>query len=490
MDDTTPDAILLREFATSQSQSAFRTLVERHQGMVYGAAWRKLSSDAAAVEISQIVFAALARKAPWLSARATVGGWLYKSTLLECSRRQRDEARRVSRERLYSEHMEIQRTTPDDEEADRAATLAPLLDDALSSLAEKDREAILLRFMRGLSLRDTGAALGTTEEAARKRVTRAVDKLHQLFRRRGVAMTVPALAATLIPMGAKAAPASLAAQAASAAASLPAHGALAGLFLKATALSRAQVALLCTTAAAVPVSMQAMRIRELETRNEVITLRLGAGGPDRRAAPVAIAGGPGTSLSAPEQKPLPVNKQGKPGEDQFKKHWEDQRRLDREARLIALEQQLGLNENQVTVVAGAMLDADNFKRAAFTAAWETKSRPSEASLQAAEDGMHATINAVLGGDQITAYAEFCATESRDRQANYANYQLGNLSALHLTESQKDGLFAFFAAKAARSGSDFRSGLSEEEAAQVQQILSPDQFRIWQEKSKIESPRPR
>ena len=77
--DTTPndDAQLLREFAADQSQSAFRTLVERYQDMVFGTARRRLGNDQAASDVSQNVFAALARKAPWLSARTSVGGWLY-----------------------------------------------------------------------------------------------------------------------------------------------------------------------------------------------------------------------------------------------------------------------------------------------------------------------------------------------------------------------------------------------------------------------------
>ena len=67
------DARLLREFAAGQSQSAFRTLVERYQDMVYGTARRRMGNDQAASDVAQNVFAALARKAPWLSSRTSVG---------------------------------------------------------------------------------------------------------------------------------------------------------------------------------------------------------------------------------------------------------------------------------------------------------------------------------------------------------------------------------------------------------------------------------
>ena len=217
-DDSISDQQLLREFALSQSQSAFRTLVERHQSMVFGTARRRMLSDAAAADVAQNVFLALARKAAWLSARTNVGGWLYKSTLMESARRQRDEMRRGSRERLYSEEMNIRGTSDEDTDAPRAADLMPLLDDALSGLSDADREAIMLRFFRGLSLRETGAAMGTTEEAARKRVSRALEKLSSVFKRRGTAVSASLLAASLLPEAADAAvPAGLAAKVSTAA---------------------------------------------------------------------------------------------------------------------------------------------------------------------------------------------------------------------------------------------------------------------------------
>src|SRR5436190_13583153 len=178
------DAQLLREFAAGQSQSAFRTLVERYQDMVYGTARRRLGNDQAASDVAQNVFAALAKKAPWLSARTSVGGWLYKSTLMEAARRQRDDIRRLKRERRYAEEMNIRGTSDYDDEAPQLKELMPVLDDAMSGLSSADREALLLRFFRGLSLRDTGAAMGTTEEAARKRVSRALEKLSTLFKRK------------------------------------------------------------------------------------------------------------------------------------------------------------------------------------------------------------------------------------------------------------------------------------------------------------------
>ncbi len=97
------DAQLLRDFASSRDQWAFAELVARHQDMVFGTALRRTGRSDLAADIAQHVFLALAHKAAWLSTRPNVGGWLYKATLLESIRRQRDESRRHSRERRYAE---------------------------------------------------------------------------------------------------------------------------------------------------------------------------------------------------------------------------------------------------------------------------------------------------------------------------------------------------------------------------------------------------
>src|SRR6187431_1839790 len=97
------DGQLLLEFALSRDQRAFHELVQRHQDMVFSTALRRTGHADAASDVVQNVFLGLAAKAARLSSRATLGGWLYKATLLEVARRQRDEARRTRRERQYAE---------------------------------------------------------------------------------------------------------------------------------------------------------------------------------------------------------------------------------------------------------------------------------------------------------------------------------------------------------------------------------------------------
>src|SRR5436190_5884966 len=88
--------------------------------------------------------------------------------------------------------------------------LAPILDECLAQLAEPERNAVLLRFFQDKALEEVGGQLGISQEAARKRVTRALEKLRSFFVRRGFSVTAAALSAMLIGHGAEAAPARLA----------------------------------------------------------------------------------------------------------------------------------------------------------------------------------------------------------------------------------------------------------------------------------------
>src|SRR6266576_812567 len=88
--------------------------------------------------------------------------------------------------------------------------IAPLRDTAVASLNEKDRQAIMLRFYEGRNLREVGAALGASEDAAEKRVSRAVERLREFFAKRGVTVGASGLVVVLSANAVQAAPAGLA----------------------------------------------------------------------------------------------------------------------------------------------------------------------------------------------------------------------------------------------------------------------------------------
>jgi RNA polymerase sigma factor (sigma-70 family) len=203
------DIELLREYVGNQSEEAFALLVERHLNLVYASALRQVRDPYLAEEVAQTVFTILAQKAAKLGKETVISGWLYRTTRFASIAAVRTEQRRHKRETQFM-HMETMQTPSDAEPEISWEKLTPLLDDALHSLGDKDRNAIVLHYLEKKSLRDVGQALGTTEDAAQKRVSRAVEKLRSLLARRTGDMTLAALTALLSGQTIQAAPAGLA----------------------------------------------------------------------------------------------------------------------------------------------------------------------------------------------------------------------------------------------------------------------------------------
>lgn len=178
------DGCLIKEYATARSEAAFRTIVTRHVNLVLATAERQVGDRALAEEITQDVFAVLAKKATHLSGYETLAGWLYKTTLLEAKARVRSESRRKVREQVSAELRRIET-----EGSSLLEPLALLLDEGLMELRESERVALMLRYFEDRSLREVGTELGLREEAARKRVARALDRLTLFFKARGFAVS-------------------------------------------------------------------------------------------------------------------------------------------------------------------------------------------------------------------------------------------------------------------------------------------------------------
>src|SRR4051794_17533054 len=204
---------LLAEFVANGSESAFRELTTRYFDLVYSTAVRMVDGDShRAKDVAQIVFADLARIAAKLSEGAMLGGWLHRHTCFVARTLMRGERRREARERLAAAMNAL-----NEEGRSTLAEVAPLLDETINELGGDDRTAIILRFFEQRNLRAVGEALGMSENAAQKRVARAVEELGSLLQRRGVILTVTALAAGLAAEAVTAAPAGLALGVASAA---------------------------------------------------------------------------------------------------------------------------------------------------------------------------------------------------------------------------------------------------------------------------------
>ena len=215
MDAMTDDSELLRRYAHERSEAAFAELVARHVDLVYSAALRQTRGDHhRAQEVTQMVFTDLARKAAALIRHPVLPAWLHRSSRLAALDLQRREGRRSRYERAAGAEAARSQSPGDPL---RWEQVGPVLDEALNELDERDRQAILLRYFGNRPFGEVGQRLRLSENAARMRVERALDKLHGRLAKRGITSPSAALAAALAGQAVVAAPSGVAVASTSAA---------------------------------------------------------------------------------------------------------------------------------------------------------------------------------------------------------------------------------------------------------------------------------
>ena len=261
---------LLLDYVRNGSEAAFRELVDRYLGLVYSTALRIVGGDVhRAEDISQTVFLDLARWASKLSTEVMLGGWLHRHTCYVAATLMRGERRREARERQAVEIIALNKAQEDD-----LSSITPLLDAAVNELDEEDRKAILLRFYERWDLRSIGEALGASENAAQKRVSRALDQLQSILKRRGVTTTATVLGALLAGEALTAPPTGLAASiVGTALVGAAAGGGISVTILKFTTLTKVKVAVaaaLATGGVATTLLLQHQRSLRLEEENRFL----------------------------------------------------------------------------------------------------------------------------------------------------------------------------------------------------------------------------
>ena len=200
------DQQLLRDYTGHRSEAAFAELVRRHVDFVYSVALRMVRDAHLAEDVTQNAFVALAQNAGQLTDRSVLSGWLHRTAQNLAANAVRSEVRRRAREQEAAAMNELFAAEPE-------ATwehIAPHLDAALGELSEPDRDALLLRYFERKSAREMAQTFGTSEDAAQKRVSRAVERLRDFFSKRNVTVGASALAVLISANAVQAAPVGLA----------------------------------------------------------------------------------------------------------------------------------------------------------------------------------------------------------------------------------------------------------------------------------------
>ncbi len=293
------DHDLLREYAERRSERAFTELVAQHLDLVYSAALRVVGEAHLAQDVAQSVFIHLARKARTLPKEIVLSAWLHRHThyaacnALRAERRQREHATAA---------MELNTLQPDNDGLWRQ--VAPLLEEAMGQLGRKDHEAVVLRFFENKSLRDVGQALGLSDDAAQKRVSRALEKLRAHFARRGIKLSSALLVSIIGGHAVQAAPVGLASSVVAASVAATSGVAAAGLTLKLveilamTKLKTTAVTAIALAAVSIPIVLQYQANSRL--RQENLALR------QQRPSPTGLA-----SRSVPRPPAAPASSPAK-----------------------------------------------------------------------------------------------------------------------------------------------------------------------------------
>jgi RNA polymerase sigma factor (sigma-70 family) len=480
---TDTDLDLLARYTRQHAEDAFAEIVRRHLDLVFSAALRQVRSPQLAEEVAQSVFTDLARQAHRLAPGTVLTAWLYqvaRRTAIDVVRR---EARRQIREQTACELTAMNAPallgqSPMEPEADWTH-IEPLLDEAMDALGEPDRAAVLLRYFENKSLREVGQTLGTNEDAARKRVDRAVERLRQFLAKRGVAAGASGLVVIISANAVQAAPAGLAASISAAALvgtagsvsiALTATKIIAMTTLQKTLVTAVLAALAgavfyeARQAAQLRAENQSLQQQQAPLTNELVRLRAeNQKKEDQKALTQAqwnellkLRGQAGQARSAVQElarakaSPAPQNALMQAiFTNSFAKgvaQAEESGKRDALAKVARMKEALHLTDEQAQALTELMLKhvEENSRRALQMMSGGQTPGETQATLPASNNE-EAEIKSLLNPEQLAAYADFQQAEASTAAANSVKAEVAAMAArLELTPEQSDQLQAAIA----------------------------------------------
>jgi RNA polymerase sigma factor (sigma-70 family) len=194
----------LLERAGHDDRSALNALIRRYANLVHGVALRQTGDPHLAADVSQGVFIVFVRRIRSIRHARVLPAWFLQTTRLAVKAAMRSAARRRHHERLACLPEQAMREPHLDD-----PDLLSELDEAVSSLPQGDRELVLMKYHMGWTMTAISSKLDINEEAARKRLSRAVERLREIFAKRRATMSTASVAALLIAAGAHSAPAAV-----------------------------------------------------------------------------------------------------------------------------------------------------------------------------------------------------------------------------------------------------------------------------------------
>jgi RNA polymerase sigma factor (sigma-70 family) len=431
-----PDPDLLAAYVDRGEEPAFAELVLRYQNMVLGACSRRLGDPVLAQDAAQMTFLLMVQKARSLRSHTNLAGWLYQTANFQASNLMRKEALRSRNSIGFDPDTEALTVTTEAPVDDPA--LKAHLDEALMTLREQDREAVVLRFFSGQSLRGVGDAQGTTEDAARKRITRALERMADFLRGRGIASGTVAAITAALSLPAQAAPAGFVSTVTASAHSAQLASAAAA---HAAWWTKLKIAGLLMVAVAVPVVWQWNTNRTLQRENERLR---------SRQAVIEESIAPAISPEFPREAPLRAGTLNSLQISEPNRLFqlldalfaaESQQR--QAAKIDSWKATLRLNPAQVTATETALGESSAAQRNALHQL--SSGDVNFAHVMAfflAEETAHRRIEAVLDAEQRPAFQPLLERERQQVANDLALWRLADLQpVLRLAEAQKPAVLS-------------------------------------------------